>query len=48
MRKRFVTFLSLVVLCFIIVVSFAETVLPYGQPQLDEILVSYAGKEIEL
>lgn len=48
MRKRIVTFLSLAILCFITVGSFAETALPYGQSQLDEILVSYAGKEIVL
>ena len=48
MRKRIVTFLSLAVLCFITAGSFADTVLPYGQSQLDEILVSYAGKETEL
>lgn len=48
MGKRIVTFLSLAVLCFITVGSFAETVLPYGQLQLNEILVSYAGKEIVL
>ena len=48
MRKRIVTFLSLAVLCFITAGSFADTVLPYGQSQLDEILVSYAGKKTKL
>ena len=48
MRKRIVTFLSLAMMCLITAGSFAETVLPYGQSQLDGILASYAGKEIVL
>ena len=42
MRKRIVTFLSLAMMCLITAGSFAETVLPYGQSQLDGILASYA------
>ena len=48
MGKKTVTFLLLLILCFMNLASCAETVIPDGQPQLEDILSSYAGKEAVL
>ena len=48
MQKRILICLRLIIACFIIAVSCAETVVPDGQQITEEILSSYSGQEIIL
>ena len=48
MRKKTATLMCLVMACFIMASSHAETVMPYGQSLPESILAAYAGKEAVL
>ena len=48
MKKIIAAFLFLTLTCLIAAGSFAETVLPYGRSQLEDILASYAGRDFVL
>ena len=45
MKEKAAAFLCLIIACFVMVTSNAETVMPYGQSLLDSILTDCAGKE---